>query len=688
MHTWVPAGCGRRGFHIFNIYGHVGAGKKNPVAFQKNAAFLQQVFQAAALLGEVPWIVVGDFQTNPSESPTLGTLCSNHTAHDLGAIYTDAAWTFQKGDNSNIRTRIDLAICNSAMLSHVADVTILRESNLPGHCPIQIQFDFPAFLDHKMVYHAPLPFPKNLPKLDNAQTSQLEHKVWDGVLNSFREAIAQHDVNEAFRIWTTTAEKFCSLLTTHRESCPRQWFGRGRKVNVIKKSLQAAPAEPLFGAATHRLSSLLKLQRRLNQLKAKLRYDPDTCSTTFIQLQSLQHNIQSSWCRIFQRSISHQVLCSHAAIQELCVTVKQAMLQEQQSVTEKRLLTFKQSLIQDWNANRKATYTWLRDQPPFSTPCFKINDEQYVTKHAELHQMMIDSWGPIFNRYQKSHPPSYENFRREFPHALPPDRTYSTENPFTLPTITSQDVSEIIFNLKPSSAGIDFWQTHELQSLGPFSIQMLAELLQAIEDSQKWPENLLEVPVATIKKGAGLSPLEIRPIALTSHLYRIWAKSRWRQRQSWHLSWVPFELKGGIADRQAIDSYFEVALELEQSQFTKHPLFGILYDYQKCFDNVSWPIDKGILTDLGMPAPTMGAMFAFNENIQRRFKFGNSVGPAFGNTNSICQGCPLAILRINALIASWVHVVQNIPNCVCRSSAFIDDKKFTFSFIGRSPKRY
>ena len=56
--TWVPSGCGRRGFHIFNIYGHVGAGSRNPEALRLNEQLLTSVFEAAAKLGDVPWILV------------------------------------------------------------------------------------------------------------------------------------------------------------------------------------------------------------------------------------------------------------------------------------------------------------------------------------------------------------------------------------------------------------------------------------------------------------------------------------------------------------------------------------------------------------------------------------------------------------------------------------------------------
>jgi hypothetical protein len=236
-------------------------------------------------------------------------------------------------------------------------------------------------------------------------------------------------------------------------------------------------------------------------------------------------------------------------------------------------------------------------------------------------------------------------------------------------------IAEVIAQMKPSSPGIDGWKVEELQILGMISLDKLAMLYQTIERAAKWPANLLEVPVTTLKKGKGDTPLQVRPISLTSHIYRMWAKIRWVHLQPWHLQWVPKELHGGIANRQTLDSYFAVALDIEQSSYTNHPLYGILYDYAKCFDNICWQIERGVLIDLGMPPAILNTMFAYNQSIQRRFKLGNSIGPSFPNTNSICQGCPLAIIRINAMITAWIQVISNhSTTSYCRASAFIDDK--------------
>ena len=104
-------------------------------------------------------------------------------------------------------------------------------------------------------------------------------------------------------------------------------------------------------------------------------------------------------------------------------------------------------------------------------------------------------------------------------------------------------------------------------------------------------------------------------------------------------------------------------------------LYGVLYDYTTCFDLVAWPAEKGLLADLGMPLHVLKPMYAYAANIRHRFKLGSSVGLKFPNTNSISQGCPLAILRINALIAAWARAITNQPSLTqCSVGGYVDDR--------------
>jgi hypothetical protein len=104
-------------------------------------------------------------------------------------------------------------------------------------------------------------------------------------------------------------------------------------------------------------------------------------------------------------------------------------------------------------------------------------------------------------------------------------------------------------------------------------------------------------------------------------------------------------------------------------------MYGIVYDYTKCFDYIPWTIEHGLLNALGLPPRIANPLVAFSKNLNRRFKIGNSIGPVIPNTNSIMQGCPLAIIRINSLIAAWTRVIHSCPlTDLCNTSAYVDDK--------------
>ena len=174
---------------------------------------LTAAFETAATLGDVPWILVGDLNTNPELSPVLGTLCGSQQTIDLGAPF-DSGWTYQKGQDVNIRTRIDHAICNRAMLPHVSNMTVLRDTNLPGHCPLRIQLDFPEHLDYKFVYRSPQSVEVNHHLLKQTEHDRIEADLWSKLNPEFSTAIRNHDVNTACNIWTRTAEQFIIQLSS------------------------------------------------------------------------------------------------------------------------------------------------------------------------------------------------------------------------------------------------------------------------------------------------------------------------------------------------------------------------------------------------------------------------------------------------------------------------------------------
>ena len=675
----VSAQC--RGVYIFNVYGYVGAGPKNAEAYRNNENLLEEIFARAATLGDVPILVIGDFQTDPQHSKTLGTLILSGCCHDLGNLYTNNDWTFQKGSDTSIRTLIDLAICNSVLLPFISSCSVIVDSGLPSHRPILIEFTFSPALDSKFVYRKPKrPSLEKCAKklLESQEELSQEELNWEKHSQAFDDLCnqcvpgcdAQTNIDKLFNMWSTASEN--SLLAVSN-NLGKKIRGRGSTPRIVKTCIEAPAHNRFVGAATIRLLSLRKLLRRFKQLLAKLNH---VCPSPHFseQITKLQQNIDQSWGRLCPNSACPSLddICQ---VQSAVTLLESQISTEEQSISTKRLQTFKEFLVADWQGQKKATYKWMRNAEPFVVPVFQTSAQEFAVKHYDLHQPMVSAWSPIFNRYQDDIEPNFDEFLSAFPSSVPAQPMYSETNPFTVSDILADEVAQTISELKVSSAGVDAWQVCELQLLGQHSISRLTTLLNQIELTGVWPTQLAEIPVAALKKPSGSTPMDVRPISLASLIYRIWARVRWKHFSEWYQSWLPEQLKGGVARREATDASFELMMEVERCHHSKLPLFGVLYDYRKCFDMVPWSIESGLLRTLGLPQRILTPMFAFAKGMQRRFKFGNSVGPLVGNTNSIMQGCPLAILRINCIIAAWVRVIANSPDTqLCRTSAYIDDK--------------
>ena len=475
-----------------------------------------------------------------------------------------------------MRTRIDLALCNHAFLPYVASLSILRDTGLPGHCPSLLKVNFPEYVDHKFVYRTPHAF-KDLspPTLD--QCCRFDALHWpEHLRTSIREALQDGDIDAAFNLWTKHAERFCaSVASSEHINVTRKHFGRGQEPKVVQTPVQAPPATREHGAADNRLASMLKLERKFSQLCTKLRSHVSAGTSAHEQFLNLCANVQQTWNRLYPNEPIDFVSAMPDAreVGALQDSFGKRLISYQQSLRDHRIDQHKSRLIQDWDGNRRLTYAWVRDAEPYVTPCFQGDqkEHEFVTKHAELHEMMLKEWSPIFNRYLERPAPQYSDFIESFPDCLPPSRDHTAENPFVLPPVSCETVADTIRALRPSAPGADGWNARELQALSPVAIDLWTEIYHAIEALEKWPTVLCEVPIATLRKGEGCTPLDVRPISLTPILYRVRAHTRFLQLQAWHMQWLPFQLKGGVPGKESTDAYFGVALDAEFCASSKGP---------------------------------------------------------------------------------------------------------------------
>eukprot|EP01063_Lacrimia_lanifica_P026615 TRINITY_DN3613_c0_g2_i4.p1 TRINITY_DN3613_c0_g2~~TRINITY_DN3613_c0_g2_i4.p1 ORF type:complete len:1020 (+),score=-39.04 TRINITY_DN3613_c0_g2_i4:207-3266(+) len=203
---------------------------------------------------------------------------------------------------------------------------------------------------------------------------------------------------------------------------------------------------------------------------------------------------------------------------------------------------------------------------------------------------------------------------------------------------------------KPSCAP-DAITWGELKSLPMPMLDALATIFNKVEQCGKWPQAVTDAQVSWIPKEGPASPLNNRPITVTSCIYRLWGGVRLIQILKWQETWAHPDQFGFRSGRTCEDLVFDVWEALESALTGDGNLWGVALDYSKCFDLVPQQIAFEVLKRLGMDGGVLRAMQGMYCQIRRRHKFQTGVGKEFTTTNGILQGCAMSIIAINALMA-------------------------------------
>ncbi|KAJ9441979.1 hypothetical protein DIPPA_13869, partial [Diplonema papillatum] len=123
--------------------------------------------------------------------------------------------------------------------------------------------------------------------------------------------------------------------------------------------------------------------------------------------------------------------------------------------------------------------------------------------------------------------------------------------------------------------------------------------------------------------------MDLRPISVTSAVYRLWAATRLRMLMEWMLAWVPEGMRGAIPKRGADDVMYAIGLRIEHAAECGKPLFGLSVDFMKCFDRLPHEIMFRLMEVMGLDPGVLRAMKAVYGSMQRHFKTARAVGEPF-----------------------------------------------------------
>ncbi|KAJ9468274.1 Retrovirus-related Pol polyprotein from type-1 retrotransposable element R2 [Diplonema papillatum] len=261
--------------------------------------------------------------------------------------------------------------------------------------------------------------------------------------------------------------------------------------------------------------------------------------------------------------------------------------------------------------------------------------------------------------------PCYEAFKAEY-------AEYIRGRPMVCRDLTGDDLRSVLGKKQRAGVpGVDGWSTAELKKLPLPLLNALAEVFNAIEATGTWPNALLEAAVTLIPKDETLDPLALRPITVTSAVYRLWASTRLRDVVQWQEGWIADSQHGFRPKHGTVDVVFEIASQIEEALLTGKELYGVALDFAKCFDKVPRDVVLKLVGDLGLHERILGPLRDVYARLRRRYKLHMGLGDIFYTTNGILQGCPLSVILINALLSIVVRRVDDVGGVT--SESFADD---------------
>ena len=139
VHAAAALGDGTSILHVFSFYGHPNAGH-DPQARTKNEALLQQLLSYIARLGNVPVLILGDFNVEIERSAILTSSEQAGKLWDvLPTLGADEPTCFAHDTSQG--TRIDMILASPSVMACCRGACVMRECGYPTHRPVVVNLN-------------------------------------------------------------------------------------------------------------------------------------------------------------------------------------------------------------------------------------------------------------------------------------------------------------------------------------------------------------------------------------------------------------------------------------------------------------------------------------------------------------------------------------------------------------------
>lgn len=650
LHVVLALGTGTTFVNVQVVYGIPGQA-------HLNSEFLQNVMEYTARLGNAPSILAGDWNIHLDRQTTVPTSLSESLKSgrlvDMDLIHSRLQGTppcamCRKASGSV--TRIDTVFADRRTAAGLQSVCAVPDATLPDHIAVQYVLDLhiPRQTVSKLRRLADPKLLELLPDqvLATANDTAAPH------LSAFSSALAADNVEQAWQIWTRVAEATL-LALSHPPDKPES--GRGTSKMMVtttmqprRRTTQGAPKSMPIRHGTAALASLRTVQSHQRHYNC-----PGTWPTTMLQAwNAAAHHLRQA--QALAPGLEWPLLPNAPSLD--CITAVVAALRElvQKLVRVEeanRVAAWKSWMADCWSHAPRQVFSWIKQKEWGQVSLLQRPDGTHTGNIKEMDGMLHAAWDPIMRRFAERPEPDPALFMQHYGHLL-------NHHPMAVRPLTGQRLHAQLQRTSAHKAtGPDGWSVGAMRRLPIPTLELLAELLNAVERTGCWPAMLAAGYVSLIPKGEGMQATNMRPLSVLPVIYRLWASLRLQEVMVWQETWLHPQAFGFRTGRSATDGYSLVAAMVELAQLRGDQLHIVGLDYVKCFDRVPQGLVLDLAHRLGLHSSVLHAMRAMYGQLQRRFKVNGCLGAAFAATNGILQGCPISVSLVNMLTTVWKRLL-------------------------------
>ena len=145
-----------------------------------------------------------------------------------------------------------------------------------------------------------------------------------------------------------------------------------------------------------------------------------------------------------------------------------------------------------------------------------------ATDHAEIDEILRDTWQNITNGTEKDLEEVAQHFFRKYEKHIPNRPEYQIED------LTFEELRDVVRVNTESAPGLDGWTLKDIGILSDDALKLIVKMFNKIEKGAPWLEHMHKTRAAFLSNDEKdtQNPLAYRILKITSVWYRRWATTR------------------------------------------------------------------------------------------------------------------------------------------------------------------